>query len=86
MVVGLVRDPDPGPGAQPPPGPRRVPHLPWRPFAAFALWCWLFVLAGAVDGLAGYALVLVALALGCWRLDRWLGRQYWGGLRETQRL
>ena len=77
----LIHDPEP------PPQPRRrsLPHLPWRPFAWFAAFCWLLFLAGTVGGLAGYLLVLVAVGMGSWRLDRWLARQYWGGLSEVQR-
>jgi hypothetical protein len=84
-VLLLVHEPrDPGP-----PSPRRrrrpLPHIPWRPFAWFAAFCWLLFVAGRVDGLAGYAIVLVAIAMGSWRLDRWLSKQYWGGLSEVQR-
>ena len=75
VFVGLVHTPQ-----------RRPPHLPWRPFAFVAAWCWLLYLAGQLGGFAGYVVVLVAVGLGCWRLDRWLARQYWGGLRESQRL
>ncbi|HEV2813579.1 MAG TPA: hypothetical protein VGW10_10030 [Solirubrobacteraceae bacterium] len=80
----LIHDPQPGDGdAAPDPKPRRpLPHVPWRPFAWFAAFCWLLVAAGALGGLAGYVTVLIAIALGCWRLDRWLAGQYWGGLRE----
>ena len=77
VFVGLVHDHQVG--------PPKPPHVPWRPFAWVAAWCWLLYLAGQVGGFAGYLVVLVAVGLGCWRLDRWLARQYWGGLRETQR-
>jgi hypothetical protein len=84
MFVGLVRGPEWGsePPDDPAPPPRPLPHLPWRPFAWVAAFCWIMVLAGAVGGLPGYLLVLLGVALGCWRLDRWLARQYWGGLTE----
>ena len=85
MFVGLVQDPgrrEPEPPDDPDPPPRPWPRPPWRPFAWLAAWCWLLVLAGALCGLAGYVVVLAAIGLGCWRVDRWLGRQYWGGLRE----
>ena len=82
----LIHDPRPGGGDDEPVARRRrLPVLPWRPFAWFAAFCWLLFAAGQVGGLAGYALLLVAIAVGCWRLDRWLARQYWGGLREVQR-
>jgi hypothetical protein len=86
VFVGLVHDHGHGwePDGERPP-PRRVPHVPWQPFAWFALFCWLMVAAGAVGGLPGYLIVLLAVGIGCWRLDRWLGRQYWAGLREYQR-
>ena len=80
----LIHDPEPE-RPERERGRRRLPVLPWRPFAWFAAFCWLLVAAGAVGGLAGYLLLLVAVAGGCWRLDRWLDRQYWGGLREVQR-
>ena len=81
----LIEDRPERPDDGPPPPRRTLPHVPWRPFAWFAAFCWLMYAAGALGGLAGYATLLVALALGCWRLDRWLSGQYWGGLRETQR-
>jgi hypothetical protein len=74
----LIHDPDP----EPPRRPRKLPHIPWRPFAWFAAFCWLLFLAGQVGGLVGYLLVLLAVGGGCWRLDRWLAKQYWGGLTE----
>lgn len=81
----LIHDPRPGGGDDEPVAGRRLPVLPWRPFAWFAAFCWLLFAAGRLDGLPGYVLVLVAIAVGCWRVDRWLARQYWGGLREVQR-
>ena len=86
MFVGLVRDPSGGRGwGDDPPEPGRPwPRPPWRPFAWFAVWCWLMYLAGAVGGFAGYLLVIAGLVLAYWRLDRWLSRQYWGGLTENK--
>lgn len=84
VFVGLVQPPrwEPeGPGDDAP-EPRPWPRPPWRPFAWVAAFCWLLFVAGAVGGFPGYLIVLAALALGCWRLDRWLSRQYWGGLSE----
>ena len=82
----LIHDPGEGPGPEPA-GRRARPLLrpPWRPFAWFAAFCWMLFAAGAVGGLAGYIILLTAIAMGCWRLDRWLARQYWGGLSEVQR-
>ena len=80
----LIHDPEPEP-REPPPRRSRLPVLPWRPFAWFAAFCWLMFAAGAVGGVAGYLLLLAAVGVGCWRVDRWLSRQYWGGLREVQR-
>ena len=86
MFVGLVRDPDrrpdPPDDQEEPPPSRPWPRPPWRPFAWVAAFCWILWLAGAVGGFPGYVLVLVAIGLGCWRVDRWLSRQYWGGLTE----
>jgi hypothetical protein len=89
LVFGLVHDR----GWEPPPeaeGPAERPdrrwHLPWRPLAWFALWCWLMALVPVVNtvwgGLAGYAVLMLAVALFFWRLERWCARQYWQGLRE----
>jgi hypothetical protein len=96
LVFGLVHDnrwqgppPDDGPpprddGA--PTRPERHWHLPWRSLAWVAVWCWLMalvpVVSGAFGGLAGFAVLILAVGLGLWRLDRWLARQYWHGLRE----
>jgi hypothetical protein len=33
-------------------------------------------------GLAGFVVLLLAVALALWRLDRWCSRQYWRGLRD----
>ena len=46
-------------------------HVPWRPFAWIAAFAWTLVIAAAVDGFAGYAIFLVAIAVGSWRLERW---------------
>ena len=86
----LVHDPRPDDGGAEPPRRRRrrrrrPPVLPWRPFAWFAAFCWLLFAAGQLGGLPGYVVLLVAVGIGGWRLDRWLARQYWGGLREVQR-
>jgi hypothetical protein len=71
------------PDRPPPPRRRRLPAPPWRPFAWFAAFCWLLYAAGTVGGLVGYLLILAAVTLGCWRLDRWLSGLYWGGMSET---
>jgi hypothetical protein len=91
MFVGLVRSSDWEP--PPPPEPSepsrgRGWHVPWRAVALVATW-WALLLAvpvanDALGPLAGYGLLLVAVTLGLWRLDRWCARQYWGGLREYQ--
>jgi hypothetical protein len=85
LVLGLVHDPGP---PEPPDddaasGPSAPwPRPPWRPFAWIALFCWLLYGAGEIGGLAGYLLILLAVTIGCWRVDRWLDKQYWGGLTE----
>ncbi len=89
LVFGLVHDS----GWQTPPGeddppPRRSHswHLPWRPLAWIALWSWLMalvpVVTNAFGGLAGFGVLMLALALVFWRVDRFCARQYWHGLRE----
>jgi hypothetical protein len=50
---------------------RSRPHVPWRPFAWVAAFFWLLVVAGAVGGFAGYGIVLLAITIGSWRLERW---------------
>jgi hypothetical protein len=88
MLVGLVHDRPWEPPSQdePPDEPVHRWHVPWRPVAWFAVWCWLMalvpILSSAVGGLAGYAALLAAVGLVGWRVDRWCARQYWGGLRE----
>ena len=94
LVFGLVQ----GDGWQPPEGgwepseddlPERRPwtwRLPWRPFAGLAAWCWLMalvpVVSDAAGGLAGFGMLMLAIGLACWRLERFCQRQYWHGLRE----
>jgi hypothetical protein len=38
----------------------------------------------ALGGLAGFGVLLLAVALGVWRVDRWCSGQYWRGLRDHQ--
>jgi len=71
----------------PEPAPRRrAVRIPWRALAWLALMTALLFLAPvaarAAGGLAGYGVILLAAALGFWRLDRWCSRQYWRGLRD----
>jgi hypothetical protein len=91
LVLGLIRDPDWEPeGWDLPedPEPHRRPNwrIPWRPLAWLAAWCWLMALvpivSDAFGGLAGFGVLIAALALGLWRIERWCARQYWQGLRE----
>jgi hypothetical protein len=89
LVVGLVHGSGWEPPEEtPPPSGRRSWHVPWRPLAWLAAWCWLLALVPVVDdalgALAGYAMLLLAVALGFWRVERWCARQYWHGLREYQ--
>jgi hypothetical protein len=88
VFVGLIHEPRWDPGDEAPETPRRrsLPRGFWRPLVWLAVWLWMFVLAGivasAIGALAGYVVVLAAVALAAWRVDRWCARQYWGGLRE----
>jgi hypothetical protein len=70
---------------EPPRLPRRW-HLPWRPLAWFALWCWLMALVPIVSSdfgnLAGLAVLAAAFALVLWRLDRLCRGLSWDGLRH----
>jgi hypothetical protein len=77
---------EPPPHEEEPRRPSRGWHLPWRPLAWFALWCWLMalvpVVGSAFGNLAGYGVLLVAIALVLWRLDRLCQRLNWTGMRE----
>jgi hypothetical protein len=62
-------------------------HLvPWRSLAWLALWCVLMAIVPAVTstfgGFAGFGVLMAAVALAFWRLERFCARQYWNGLRE----
>lgn len=94
LVFGLVQDGgwDPSEDGRDMPEyepPARQPwtwRLPWKPLAWFAAWCWLMALVPIVNtafgALAGYGMLLLAVGLACWRLERFCGRQYWHGMRE----
>lgn len=60
--------------------------VPWRSLAWLALWCALMAIVPFVSsrfgGLAGFAVLMAAVALAFWRLERFCARQYWQGLRE----
>jgi hypothetical protein len=88
FVVGLVHDPaSKRPRPEPEPEPRRpLPPVPWRLLAWIVGWVALLFGGGAVGGFAGYLVVLFAVALGSWRLDRWFARQSFGGLNEYHRV
>jgi hypothetical protein len=61
-------------------------HLPWRPLAWFAIWAWLMALVPMVSGwfgnLAGFGVLMLAVALVVWRLDRLCRRMSWSGMRD----
>lgn len=60
--------------------------LPWRSLAWVAVWVFLMAIvpfvSGTFGGLAGFGVLMVAVALALWRLERFCARQYWDGLRE----
>jgi hypothetical protein len=74
------------PGDEEPERPPRRWHLPWRPLAWFALWAWLMALVpivgSAFGNLAAYGVLLAAIALVLWRLDRLCQRLNWTGMRD----
>jgi hypothetical protein len=70
---------------EPPPPPHNW-RLPWRPLAWFAVWAWLMALVPVVGGwfgnLAGYGVLMLAVALVVWRLDRLCRRVSWTGMHD----
>jgi hypothetical protein len=88
LVVGLIYDDgwEPPDDEPEPPRSSRKWDLPWRPLVWVAVWCWLMALVPVVStafgGLAGFGVLMAALALAVWRIDRWCAKQYWAGLRE----
>lgn len=94
LVFGLVH----GSGWDPPEGGWEIPeddaprrrewdwHVPWRALAWLAVWCFLMAVVPFVSstfgGLAGFGVLMLAVALGFWRLERFCASQYWNGLRE----
>ena len=86
--MGLVRDPEwQPPEGFPSPRRRRWP-VPWRAIVALAIFfamLWLVpVIDHAFGPLAGYGFLLGAITFGALQLDRWLGPQYWRGLKDYQ--
>jgi hypothetical protein len=85
-LVGERRWEPPEEAPKPPPEPSW--QVPWRELA------WLGGVSGllflspvagnALGGFAGYVVLMLAIALGIWRVDRWCSRQYWRGLRDYQ--
>ena len=90
MFVGLVRDPGwHGPPDGLPEQPDREPRawrIPWSLIAWVIALGALIALVPVVDheigNFAGYVLILVVIALGTSRVERWCSRQYWRGLRD----
>ena len=74
------------PSEEEPQRPPRRWHLPWRPLAWFAAWCWLMALVpivgSAFGNLAGYGVLMLSIALVVWRLDRLCRRVTWTGMRD----
>lgn len=87
IVVGLIHEGDRRPPEEPAePSPGRSWDVPWRGLgwtaAIGGLMAGVPVVEHRVGGGAGYGVLLSAIALGAWRLDRWCGRLYWRGLGE----
>ena len=93
--VGLVSDPrwEP-PDDSPEPRRRRNWHwnrnwqVPWSVLAWVVVW-WTLLLLAPVAGRAfgggiGYLVLLLDVAFGSWRLNRWTSRRYTRGLRDYQ--
>jgi hypothetical protein len=87
IFIGLVRGGEWGP-PEDAPTPGAGWRVPWRGLAWVAGFVALMFLSPVVGqafgGLAGYALLLTAVGLALWRIDRWCARQYWRSLRDYQ--
>ena len=95
MFVGLVRDPGRDwrpPDDNPEGSPRRSWNVEWGLVLRVAVWvaviAGMFALVPIADDLigtlAGYVLILITVAVGVWRIDRWCAGQYWRGLKDYQ--
>jgi hypothetical protein len=89
MILGLVHSSGWEPPEEvPEPRRRRAWHVPWHGLAWIAGWWGLMGLVPVVEhafgGLVGYAFLLLVVALGFWRVERWCAQQYWRGLRDYQ--
>ena len=89
LFVGLVRASEWEPPEDlPPPRPEATWSVPWRALAWVAAVTALLFLAPVAGqtfgGLAGYAILLLGVALGFWRMECWCARQYWRGLGDYQ--
>jgi hypothetical protein len=95
LVFGLVNGGGWEPsedGPEPPEDPIRKRRewnwhmVPWRTLAWLALWGVLMAIVPFVSstfgGLAGFAVLMAAVSLAFWRLERFCARQYWQGLRD----
>lgn len=86
MLLLQDRNWEPPANEEEPPRPSRRWHLPWRPLTWFAVWCWLMALVpivgSAVSNVAAYGVLLAAIVLGVWRIDRFCQRFSWTGMRD----
>jgi hypothetical protein len=89
LALGLVLGKGWEPPDEPPaPDPGRSWRVPWRAVAWLAAAIGLMFLGPVADhafgGLAGYLVLLLGVAVGLWRLERFCSGQYWRGLRDYQ--
>jgi hypothetical protein len=89
LALGLVHGKEWEPPDEPPaPDPGRSWRVPWRTVAWLAAAIGLMFLGPVADhafgGLAGYLVLLLGVAVGLWRLERFCSGQYWRGLRDYQ--
>ena len=60
--------------------------VPLRSLVWLAVWAFLMAIVPFVSstfgGLAGFGVLMAAVALACRRLERFCARPYWDGLRE----
>ena len=88
MFVGLVYERRWEPDDEPTPRGEWAWHVHWRSLGWVAAFAGLMALVPVAEtlfgGLVSFGVLMLAVALGIWRVERWCAKQYWHGLREYQ--